>query len=46
MSTSSIVVFCILGVLALIYCILKIITIIRENMKKEIKENESNKSKK
>ena len=46
MNTSSIIVFCILGGLALIYCILKIITIIRENMKKGNNGNEINKSKK
>lgn len=46
MNTSSIIVFCILGVLALVYCILKLITIIKDYKKKESKENESIKSKK
>ena len=35
MNTSSIIVFCILGVLALVYCILKLITIIKDYKKKE-----------
>ena len=45
MNVSSIIVFCILAVITLVYCVLKAISIYKEN-KKGTKENENNKSKK